>query len=71
MAESRGIPLQGGASKRCDDIGFYNGSLLKGDQTLKTLDKQYYVSVVNVLANQYYFALAIRFIEMGVEIAKI
>lgn len=34
VTEFRGIPLQGGASKRCGDIGFYKGSSLEDDQAL-------------------------------------
>lgn len=64
VAELRGIPLQNGALKRYDNVGFHKNSFLEGDQALETLDKQHHVSIVNVLANRHYFALAIHSIEM-------
>ena len=71
VAELRDVLLKGGASKGCGDVGFHKGNPFEVDQVLETLDKQQYVPVVNVLANQHYLAFTIRFIEMGVEIAKI
>ena len=71
VAEFRGVPLQGGASEGRGNVGFYKGSPLEGDQALKTLDKQHHVPVVNILANQHYFALAIGSIKVGVEVAQV
>lgn len=39
VAELKGIPLQDGASKRYDNVGFHKNSSLEGDQALETLDK--------------------------------
>lgn len=39
IARFKGILLQGGALKKCGNIGFYKNSSLENAQALKTLDK--------------------------------
>ncbi len=71
VAELRGVPLQGGASKRCGNVGFDKGRSLEGYQALKTLDEEHYVPVINVFAHQYYLTLSMRSIEVGVKVAQV
>lgn len=71
VALFKGVPLQDGASKGCGNVSFDKSRFLEGYQTLQTLDKEHYVSVINVLAYRYYLAFSMRFIEMWVEVAEI
>lgn len=71
LAKFKDIPLQGAASKGCDDVSFHKDSSFKSHKDLKTLDKEYHVSMVNVFAYRYYLALSMRLIKMWVKIDKI
>ena len=69
VAELRDVPFQGGASKRRGNISFNKGPSIKDYQALDTLDKKHHVSVIDILAYQYYFAFSMRSIEVGVKVA--
>lgn len=71
IAKLRGIPLQGGASKRYGNVGFNKDHSLESYQTLKMLDKEYYVLIINVLAHRYYLTFSVCPIEMGVKVAQV
>lgn len=71
VANFRGVLLQSEASKRYGNIGFDKSCSFKDHQALEMLDKEHYVSIINVYAYRHYLALFIRFIKMRFEKAKI
>lgn len=71
VAKFWSVSLQSGATKEDSNIGFYQGSLLEDEQTLKALDKKYNVSIVNILPNWNYFAIPMSLVEMRIKIVKI
>lgn len=64
IAKFRGIPLQGGALKGYDNIGFHESSFLEGHKALEMLDKEHYVLIVNVFAYRHYLAFFMCPIKM-------
>ena len=69
VSELRSILLQGGALKRCGNVGFDKGRSLEGYQALKMLDKEHYVPIINVFAYRYYLIFPVCPIKVGVKIA--
>lgn len=49
VTELKGIPLQGGALKRCSNVGFDKNSILESNKALKMLHKHNDVPIVYVL----------------------
>lgn len=60
----RDIPLQDKASKGRSNVSFDKSSSLEGHKALEILDKEHYVSIINVFIHKHYLAFSIRLIEM-------
>lgn len=71
VAELRGLPLQGGASKGCGNVGLDKGRFLESYQALKTLDKEYYVSVINLFAHRHYLTFPMCPVKIRVKVAQV
>ncbi len=71
VAELRDVPLQGGASKGCGNVGFDKDRFLEDYSALKTLDKEHYVPVINAFAHRHYLTFSVRPIEVGVKVAQV
>lgn len=68
LVEFRGISLQNGPLKGCGNICFDKGRPLKDYQALKTLDKEYYVSVINIFTHRHYLTFSVCPIKVGVKV---
>lgn len=71
VAKLRGVTFQSGASKRYGNVGFDKSRFFEGHQALETLDKKYYIFVINVFAHRHYLAFFMCLIKMQVKIAEI
>lgn len=60
----RDIPLQDKVSEGRSNVSLDKNSSLEGHKALEMLDKEYYVSIVNVFTHKHYLAFSIRLIEM-------
>lgn len=68
VAELKGIPLQGGALKRCGNVGLDKGSASKDDEALKTLYKEHNIPIIHVSIYQNYFIFSVYPIKVRIKI---
>lgn len=71
IVKLKGVLFQSGALKECGNISFDKDRFLEGYQSLETLDKKHYISIINVFAHKHYLAFFMRLIEIRIEVAKI
>lgn len=71
VAKLKDILFQVRALKRCGNDGLDKSRFFEGHQALKTLDKEHYISLINIFAHSHYLTLFMRLIKMRVKVTKI
>lgn len=71
VSELRDVSLEGGASERCDNVGFDKSSASKSHKALKTLHEDDHVPVIHVFSYQHYLTFSVYPNEVGVKVAQV
>lgn len=71
VAELRVVPLEGGVSEKCGNIGLDECSTLKSHEALKTLHKEDDIPIVHVFSYRHYRTFSVCSIKVGVEVAQV